>query len=429
MAVLFTDTFPQADGQPPDSTKWALGKNPSAGGGVTVQSGAMRLATGTQGGYSGNDAVGRRVLITNPADFEIVLDFLLTGEVFPALFFRASNSSDPGAGTGYQVRLSQRDVVQNNNFTTTTIAGPNVSGFATGTWYSIRLRVIGTSIKVRTWTRSGAEPTTWNYADVTNAFKTAAGNLGVRTDGGGAAASQFFTVDNVTVTDGADAGQALTATAADNAAASDAATTVAALDRQAADTAAATDAASTAFGADWQASDTATASDAASATLAASRSAADSAAASDTVTTSLLADRATADVASFADVASAAVASARAAGDTIGVTDAATALLLVSGAATAADQLPATDTATTTAAVERSCIDTAALVDQVTADLQVAPEEYPPLVGPVAAAFTTGGATVALYTADGATSAAYITDAVTAATFVTDGIGAGTFAY
>lgn len=198
VTTLFSDYFPEADNTVVPTSRWALGVNPSANGSSVVIGNAMRLRTGAVGGYSNQDPISRRAVFTDTADLEISFDFKMVGECYPSVFFRSSRSDDPGAGVGYQYSMGLTRIELVNNYNTTELA-TNVGSYSQNTWYTVKVRASGSSIKVRFWESAGTEPTVWN-SSVTNAFKSAGGYVGFRVAGGGTASSSDAFFRNVKVT-------------------------------------------------------------------------------------------------------------------------------------------------------------------------------------------------------------------------------------
>ena len=209
MTTLATETWTAANGSAWPA-QWVTGQT-AAGGTVDVQSNRGRLASGTQGGYSGASRVSRRLNITPPVDVEISGSWTPdTAEPYGLVVVRADNTID--TQTGYHLTLDKSGTLSLTRriaYTSTLLASFPFAA-ASSTTYGFRLRAVGSSIQARVW--SGSEPTTWQV-DVTDTGITGSGAVGLSVAGGAAATQHSIAFDDVVVTNGASGAQAaLTAT-------------------------------------------------------------------------------------------------------------------------------------------------------------------------------------------------------------------------
>lgn len=195
---VLTDAFSGATGSAWDTSKWMLGLNPAAGGGATVVNGIGRLTTGTAGGYSGNDKVGRSFNTSNRADVDLRLDFKSGADnMSPQVYVRSSNSGEPGANSylvGDLVAGRAPALYKLVNYSSTSLA-TSATVLTADTWYSLRFQANGSTVRGRVWVQGATEPAAWNIGSVTDTSLTAAGYAGVMTGAG--QASQIFDIDNV----------------------------------------------------------------------------------------------------------------------------------------------------------------------------------------------------------------------------------------
>lgn len=198
-----TDAFTGTDGTAPTSAKWIVTGN-STGSTTTIQSNALRLRTGTSGGYG-----DKAVLIsaaTARVDQRVVFDATPTdlGEAYFQISLRsAAQDASIGDVTGYRLEVA-------NDAGYISIArrggggvigggsGLAVPGWAAGVQAHFDYSVIGNRIRLWAWT-SGSKPTS-PLIDVTNSEVTAAGYNGFVLNGGNAAAARTMTLDNYALT-------------------------------------------------------------------------------------------------------------------------------------------------------------------------------------------------------------------------------------
>jgi hypothetical protein len=200
MAILVADNFMAVDGTAWNAANWTNGRNPGAGGGATIQSNYGQLATGTTGGYAGNDRVSRRANVANPTDIDMTFSFYFDAtEVYPAAYVRTNSVVDTASGyylainkgtwaVGYMVAYSSTDIF-NGSYS-----------YTQGTLYKARFWVVGGDIKAKLWPAASAEPGAWDYEGSDTTY-TAAGAVGFTAGGGNAAASSYFYIDDVTIND------------------------------------------------------------------------------------------------------------------------------------------------------------------------------------------------------------------------------------
>lgn len=213
MATLTTETWTGADGAAWPA-QWTTGLTPT-GGAATIAANTGRLATGAQGAYAGTDRVARR-LTTAFVDTDAVFRFrFVSGESYPIIMGRANTTLDTGSGYGLDLGPTTSRWARFVDYTKTDL-GPAAHSFTftTGTWYWVRVRVVGSSLRARFWADGAAEPTTWPVnLDVTDTTIAASGSWGFSVGGGAAATSSVVEFDDLTVTDGAAANAEPTANA------------------------------------------------------------------------------------------------------------------------------------------------------------------------------------------------------------------------
>lgn len=202
MTILVNDTFTGTNGSAWSGSNWALGRNPSAGGGATIQSNQGRLATGTNGSYSGNDRVARRANITNPQNVDMIFSFSFDAtEIYPAAMIRADSVLDTQTGYYLSIDKGTWEVGYIISFSGTSLSPTMNYSYTQGTLYRARFRVLGTSIKAKLWLASTNEPQAWDW-EGTDSNISSAGAVGFTAGGGAAAASSFFYLDDVTIHNG-----------------------------------------------------------------------------------------------------------------------------------------------------------------------------------------------------------------------------------
>lgn len=181
------------------------GRTPT-GGGVTATGGRARFSVGSAGGYAGADHVGRTFGPSplSVANFDVTMDFYMSGEVYPSLWARA-DVLNLSANNGYQLAFNDsgtqmllRKIVGG----TATTLGTFAFSIPTTTLCKIRFSGVGTAIKAWIETGTAAFGGAPNIS-VTDSGVTAPGYVGLDVGGGGAANSGYLEIDNLLVTDGA----------------------------------------------------------------------------------------------------------------------------------------------------------------------------------------------------------------------------------
>lgn len=202
MTVTYvSQTFTAANGTAPANL--VLGRNPTVGGGCTVQSNRVDFATGTTGGYSSNDRVSRRVsadgtTALSVADVDVSLTMNIgSGESFPELILRCTQAVWDGQ-TGYGVQLNSGvfRLFRALNYSYTTLASTTWI-YGTGSDVTVRFRTSGPTLQAWVGTTTGV-PT----FSVTDTAIPNAGFVVFNVAGGSAASSSHVFVDNLVVTDG-----------------------------------------------------------------------------------------------------------------------------------------------------------------------------------------------------------------------------------
>ena len=196
-----SQTFTAANGTAPANL--ILGRNPTVGGGCTVQSNRVDFATGSTGSYSPNDRVSRRVSvdgITALSVADVDVSFTLnigSGESFPELILRGTQAVWDGQ-TGYGVQLNSGvfRLFRALNYSYATLASTSFI-YGTGVDVTVRFRTSGPTLQVWIGTTSGA-PT----FQVTDTAIPNAGFVIFNVAGGAAASSSHVFIDNLVVTDG-----------------------------------------------------------------------------------------------------------------------------------------------------------------------------------------------------------------------------------
>lgn len=194
-----TDSFTGTTGAAPDSAKWVVTGN-STGSSTTIQSNALRLRTGTSGGYG-----DKAVLIsaaTARVDQRIVFDATPAdlGEAYFQVSLRsAAQDASIGDVAGYRLEISADAgylsiLRRGGGGLVGGGGGLAVPGWAAGVQAHFDYSVIGNRIRLWAWT-SGSKPTN-PLIDVTNSEVTAAGYNGFVLNGGNAATARTMTLDN-----------------------------------------------------------------------------------------------------------------------------------------------------------------------------------------------------------------------------------------
>ena len=151
----------------------------------TVQTGSGlggKQLQGNQGSNSDRRLLSWDVVPLNDPDIEILAKVMshTTTEMAARVGLRAgvsgSNQTGYFAGLYGGTKLYLRKYVNGNG---TDISTPNFT-WSTGSWYWIRFRANGTSLKVKAWPDGSAEPSAWNI-DTVDGDITGGGWTGVST--------------------------------------------------------------------------------------------------------------------------------------------------------------------------------------------------------------------------------------------------------
>ena len=207
MATLATETWTGADGAP-----WpAQWTRYTTAGTLDILGGKGRIVT-PAGGYAG----GIFAFLTGMAaavncDYTIQLTTPATlVESYVTFGIRATpNASQNGVyvpATGYYVELALSSGGL-NMYRTTGTDKVGISGATSPlpTWspsstYKIRFSAVGSTIQVKVWLASGAEPTAWNNT-TTDATWTGAGRMYIGASSGSAGTGVPILLSNLVVTD------------------------------------------------------------------------------------------------------------------------------------------------------------------------------------------------------------------------------------
>ena len=344
--VTTTEDFTGADGAAWPA-QWTTGYT-GPGAAATIQTNRGRLASGTQGGYSGASRVTRR--LTTPA-----IDVDIAGTWTPDAnepygFVVARGYGDGDTQHGYMLLLNKSGTLHVERVLD--YAGRRIGSVtfaaSSGTTYGFRFRVIGDRVQARLW--SGAEPSTWDV-DVVDTAIPRGGAVGLSNACGNATVSHVIDFDAVTVTDGtAGGGTEFTETVTDDVGAVDALTV--------------------ALGYGRTLDDSQGLADTLTAAQAMSRALDDTAGTTDTVSAALGIVRAFTDAAGLTDTLAAEVARTVTVNDPVGVADAIVAAVAFGRAIT--DGAGLTDPLTASLALARSLNDTVGVADALAAEVAIA---------------------------------------------------------
>jgi mannan endo-1,4-beta-mannosidase len=196
-----SDTFTGTTGAAPDTSKWNV--YASSGSSATIQSNALRLLTGTAGGYGDKVAVTSKAAAR--ADQHVTLDFTpaALGEGYFQVTLRGATSDGSiGDVPGYRLEVSNADgsvsVVRRGTSPVSVGTGTTIAGWGAGVTAHLDFSVIGSKITAYAWTGS-TKPSTATISG-TNTDVTAAGYTGIVLNGGNAAAAVTMTVDTWSLT-------------------------------------------------------------------------------------------------------------------------------------------------------------------------------------------------------------------------------------
>lgn len=176
-------------------SNWTIRPPVTAGGGASVVAGRGRLATGASGNYNGDDSVAARY--GGPAaDIDVSFLFqLVTDSPFLRYVLRCGDASlDAASSLTVLIEKGRVYAQAVSNWAGTTVGNAD-KVHNTGGDYRCRIKAVGTTLRVRTWPASSAEPGTW---DVTANVAAATGWQGFAVGSGVAAVSQIVDVDDVT---------------------------------------------------------------------------------------------------------------------------------------------------------------------------------------------------------------------------------------
>ena len=204
MTTYVDQDFTAANGSAPANLM--MGRNPTAGGGVSVQSNKARFSTGSTGGYSDNSRVSRTVTVdgTTPlslTDAVVELEFTPgANEKYPEIILRCSQSTGYNGANGYLFQMFHPDVIRIEK---TVAYSFNLLTSASWTWtpgtpYFIRAQASGSSLKM--WVTTTL-PFGSPILETTDSSLTAAGFVVLNVNGGSAAASTTTDFDDLVVMD------------------------------------------------------------------------------------------------------------------------------------------------------------------------------------------------------------------------------------
>lgn len=197
---LFNDMLNGTNGATVPTSNWVASFNPGTGTGFgfTYLNNTGQLATGTGSGVR----ISRSVNITSPTDANISFSFQFPNATVPqsvTVWARANSAVD--SQQGYSITLLPGKFFL-NKWTAFTATDFNVGGttfsYAAATWYSARLRVVGSTIQCRVWVTANAEPATWAVS-VTDTTWTGAGTIGIQALNQNGATSNVVAFDNFVV--------------------------------------------------------------------------------------------------------------------------------------------------------------------------------------------------------------------------------------
>jgi chitodextrinase len=201
---LFSDSWSGGDG-----SAWSTGwTSSSTTGTVDTQGGAGRLAfNDTSGAFARAQLTG----VANRADSEVVFSYRWSSTAKSAYFsvnLRGSggwlNAYRPrnGYGVEFSAGSTTATITKAVNGTTTELRQVSGAQQASTAKQWVRLRVVGSTIQLRTWVDGQAEPTTWRSTD-TDTGVTAPGQLFLSLARGSSNSGvKNVLVDDLTVRDG-----------------------------------------------------------------------------------------------------------------------------------------------------------------------------------------------------------------------------------
>lgn len=176
-----------------------FGRTVSGGWGTADSGQAWSTLGGSASDYSVSSGTGRHscssinvlrytILPTATVDSDITADFMLganpAGDSIYAFLFSRFTDDTHFYFVRVQVTTANAFVLtmRKRNGSETQIGSAFTTGFvhAAGTWYTMRLSVVGTALKAKVWPRDTVEPPEWHIS-VTDTDLAGAGSSGVRT--------------------------------------------------------------------------------------------------------------------------------------------------------------------------------------------------------------------------------------------------------
>jgi hypothetical protein len=191
------------------STIWNPINNPTVGtGGGFTRDGAGKglLRSSNAGGYNANAFIRAWFNEANRADGEVIGDFNPSnhGDTVFRIQGRAASAADSN-------RYALRCNTPNNSIDLVKIVGgiseTQIGGaggtaaftFATGTKYSYRFKIQGTTLSAKVWLSSGSEPGSYQITATDSSYTT--GRWGLEQTAGSAASTSTATIENVALND------------------------------------------------------------------------------------------------------------------------------------------------------------------------------------------------------------------------------------
>lgn len=198
--VTQTDPFTAADGTAPSTANFST--SVTAGSSAKVLANQLRLITGTAGGYGDSARITSTAAASADAHLTADLTPRTTTESYLDIMLRAAGSGGSLGSAGYKFEIGSGGYAQIQkvaSYSGTTLGtGFNVAGFAVGTPVHVDVQVSGSTLTLYAWT-GATKPSTPNIT-VTDTTITAAGTAGLYLNGGNAAASSTWDVDNWSLT-------------------------------------------------------------------------------------------------------------------------------------------------------------------------------------------------------------------------------------
>lgn len=198
--VTQTDTFTAADGTTPSTANFST--SVTTGSSVAILANQLRLITGTAGGYGDSARITSTAVASADAHLTVDLTPGTTTESYLDIMLRAVGRDGSIGSAGYKFEIGSGGYAQIQkvaSYSGTTLGtGFNVAGFAVGTPVHVDVQVSGFTLTLYAWT-GATKPSTPNIT-VTDTTITAAGNVGLYLNGGNAAASSTWDIDNWSLT-------------------------------------------------------------------------------------------------------------------------------------------------------------------------------------------------------------------------------------